>query len=119
MTRWRVRELLNKLEWRGSHRGVKQSRVVVQWPEGLHLRRAASVVQAARRFRSTIQLKCGEKVANVRSVISLIALCATLGTALEVEAAGEDESDATQAIERLFSSVEDNDAGAGLPREKR
>lgn len=83
----------------------------------MHLRRAASVVQAARRFRSTIHLRCGDKIANVRSVISLIALCATLGTALDVEAAGEDEQAATQAIERLFS-VDEHEPEAGLPPEK-
>lgn len=112
MTRRESRELLNHCQRRGPHRGVKHSRVVVQWPEGLPLRRAAPVVEAARRIRSTIPLKCGDKIVNGRSVISLIALCATFGTALDIEAAGEDEIDATQAIERLFSWAEDDNASS-------
>lgn len=83
---------------------MKRSRVVVPWREGLHLRSAATLVQLARKFHSTIWIKCGDKVANLNSVLSIVALCAVMGTALDVEATGEDEQDAAQAIEQVFSS---------------
>jgi phosphotransferase system HPr-like phosphotransfer protein len=48
----------------------------------------------------------------------MIALCATMGTALDVEAAGEDEEDAIQAVQQVFSSINGNDFFAGAPRQK-
>jgi phosphotransferase system HPr-like phosphotransfer protein len=48
----------------------------------------------------------------------MIALCATMGTALDVEAAGEDEEDAIQAVQQVFSSVNSTDSFDGAPRQK-
>jgi phosphotransferase system HPr-like phosphotransfer protein len=48
----------------------------------------------------------------------MIALCATMGTALDVEAAGDDEEDAIQAVQQVFSSVGGNDSFDGAPRQK-
>jgi phosphotransferase system HPr (HPr) family protein len=81
---------------------MKLTRVVVPWPEGLHLRHAVNLVKTAAQFQSTILLKCGDKIADVRSIISVIALCATLGTTLDVEVTGDDEADATWTVEQLF-----------------
>ena len=92
---------------------MKRSKVVVPWPEGLHLRPAATLVRVAQGFHSTIYVKCGEKIADLRSIMSIIALCATMGTGLDIEISGEDEQDASQAIEQLFSS---HDGGSGSLR---
>jgi len=88
---------------------MKRSRVVVLWKSGLHLRPAAMLVQAAKDFHSIIYLKCGGKIADLRSILSVMALCATMGTGLDVEATGDDEQDAIQAIERVFSSHADTE----------
>ena len=88
---------------------VKHSRVVVCWREGLHLRHAAAVVRAASKFRSTVHLKCGGRIANLRSILSVLALCATMGTALDLEVSGDDEQDATVAIEQIFSGHDGGD----------
>ena len=45
----------------------------------------------------------------MRSILSVVALCATMGTALVVEVSGDDEQEAAQQIEQVFAS----DAGAG------
>ena len=97
---------------------MKRSSVVVPWNEGLHFRPASRLVQIAQTFRSSVFLKCGQKVADLRSILSLIALCATMGTALDVEAAGEDEDDAIQAVQQVFSSVSGNDSTDGATRQK-
>jgi phosphotransferase system HPr (HPr) family protein len=97
---------------------MKRLRVVVPWHEGLHFRPAARLVQAAQKFRSSVSLKSGRRVADLRSILSMIALCATMGTALDVEAAGEDEEDAIQAIQQVFSSVNSTDSFDGAPRQK-
>jgi phosphocarrier protein len=83
---------------------MKRSRVVVPWREGLHFRPAAKLVQLAQQHRSSIYLLCGRRVANLRSLLGMIALCATMGTPLDVEAIGEDEQDAIQAVQQVFST---------------
>ncbi len=82
---------------------MKISKVVVPWREGLHLRHAAKLVQLAKFFRSSISLKCGPKIADLRSIVCIISLCATMGTSLDVEVQGDDEVEATSAVERAFS----------------
>ena len=97
---------------------MKRSRVVVLWTRGLHLRPAAMLVQAAKDFHSTIHLTCGGKIADLRSILSVLALCATMGTGLDVEAVGEDEQDAVRAIEKMFSSHPENDAAGATQQPK-
>ena len=82
---------------------MKTSKVVVPWREGLHLRYAARLVQASKSFRSKISLKCDRKMADLRSIISILSLCATMGTTIDIEAVGDDEADATRAVEQIFS----------------
>jgi phosphotransferase system HPr (HPr) family protein len=94
---------------------MKRSKVVVLWRDGLHLRPAAMLVQVAKQFQSAIYLKCGGKIADLRSILSVLALCATMGTGLDVEAAGDDEQDAIQAIEQVFSSHTDKGPGISRP----
>ncbi|MDF7798893.1 HPr family phosphocarrier protein [Pontiellaceae bacterium B1224] len=81
---------------------MKKTKVIVPWDQGLHVRPAAKVINVASGFRSTIQLKAHGKVADARSIINILLLCATLGTLLEVEINGDDEAAAAIAIERLF-----------------
>jgi phosphotransferase system HPr (HPr) family protein len=83
---------------------MKRAAVMVHWTEGLHLRHAAKLVRTGQQFRSTILLRDGGKIADIRSILSVIALCATMGTTLNVEASGEDEREAAQAIEQVFVS---------------
>ena len=83
---------------------MKKSTVVVPWREGLHLRHAVKLVQLSKFFHSSISLKCDRKIADLRSIISIISLCATMGTTLDVEACGDDEADATRAVEQAFST---------------
>ncbi|MEQ1839617.1 MAG: HPr family phosphocarrier protein [Verrucomicrobiales bacterium] len=83
---------------------MKRSTVVVPWNEGLHLRPAAQLVRVAQRFSSTILMRCDEKIADVRSILSVIALCATMGTVIDIEVTGEDEQTAIEALEHAFSA---------------
>jgi len=85
---------------------MKRSTVVVPWNEGLHLRPAAQLVRVAQRFSSTILMSCDEKIADVRSILSVIALCATMGTVIDIEVTGEDEQTAIEALELAFSAGE-------------
>jgi phosphotransferase system HPr (HPr) family protein len=64
----------------------------------------------ARRFRSNIFLRCGERMADLRSVLSILTLCAAMGTTLDVRAAGDDERDAVAALEAMFADGDGGDA---------
>ncbi|MDF7806499.1 HPr family phosphocarrier protein [Pontiellaceae bacterium B12219] len=83
---------------------MKKTKVIVPWEQGLHARPASEVIHTANRFQSTIQLKAKGRVADARSILNLLLLCATLGTLLEVEVTGNDETAAVAAIESLFKS---------------
>ncbi|MBL9160914.1 MAG: HPr family phosphocarrier protein [Verrucomicrobiales bacterium] len=73
----------------------------------MKFRSAARMIRVAQRFHSTIVLKCGEKIADVRSIMSIVMLCATMGAVINIEADGEDEDLAIQAITQVFTSGEE------------
>lgn len=77
--------------------------LIVRWREGLHLRPAASLVGLARKYSSSIRLRAGERVADARSIMQVLLLSASLGTAMLVEADGLDEAEALQAVAELFA----------------
>lgn len=85
---------------------MRESEVVIRWAEGLHGRPASKVVRIARDFASTIKLRCNGQVANARSILSVLLLCATVGTTIQIEAQGEDEEKAIKAVEQVFADGE-------------
>lgn len=89
---------------------MRKSEVVIPWKEGLHLRPAARLVRHANACRSSIRIKAHGKVADARSILSILLLCATVGTVLEVEVCGDDEVSAVSDVERVFEPTDD---GAG------
>ncbi len=84
---------------------MTRSEVTVGWDQGLHLRRAAELVKLTQGFQSRIFFHLGNRMADARSVISLVLLSAGLGTALIVEAVGADESEAVLAIQDFFRDL--------------
>jgi phosphotransferase system HPr (HPr) family protein len=83
---------------------MKKVTVTIPWREGLHLRPTVELVKLAKSFRSTISLQCGAKLADARSVLSIMLLCASMGTVLDVEVTGDDEQQAAEAVESVFVS---------------
>jgi phosphocarrier protein HPr len=71
---------------------------------GLHARAAAQLVRVAGKFRSRITLRRtdSDTSANAKSILSLLALAAPIGTQLLVEADGVDENEALQSVIDLF-----------------
>lgn len=67
-------------------------------------------MRLAQTFRSTILLKCGGKLADARSIVSVLLLTASMNAVVDIEASGDDEVNAAQAIEQIFSN--DVDGGA-------
>ena len=72
---------------------------------GLHARPAALFVQTAKQFNGDIRVTHGEKEANAKSILSVLALGAEQGAVITIRADGED---ANQALEALEALVENN-----------
>jgi len=68
------------------------------------MRAAARLVRCAQKFQSTVLIKCSGQIANARNILSILALCAALGAALEIEAVGDDEQEALVAMEAIFKA---------------
>lgn len=84
---------------------MKATRLTVKWKQGLHMRAAARLVQVAQRFHSRILLRFGAQVADARSIMSVMILAASLGSVLDIEASGDDEQEAVQAVQSYFDNT--------------
>ena len=68
---------------------------------GLHARAAARFVHTASRFRSRVTAGRDGRVMDGKSILGILLLAASQGTAIEVTAEGEDEDQAMDALEAL------------------
>jgi len=81
---------------------MKQTKVIVPWKEGLHLRAAARLVRLAQASKSVILLKVGERIADARSILAILLLCASVGTIVDLEVSGEDEDRVLTSASGIF-----------------
>ncbi|HMJ88540.1 MAG TPA: HPr family phosphocarrier protein [Candidatus Acidoferrum sp.] len=81
---------------------MKRAQFVIPWKQGLHIRPAARLVRLANTSKSAILLKVGAKVADARSVLAMLLLCAVVGTVIDLEIDGEDEDTVLASITREF-----------------
>jgi phosphotransferase system HPr (HPr) family protein len=70
---------------------------------GFHARPAGLFVQTASRFRSVIKVANGKQVADGKSILSLMLLGAAPGAEITIEAEGEDEAEALNALAELIT----------------
>ncbi len=71
---------------------------------GLHARAAARFVHTASRFRSRVTAGRDGRVMDGKSILGILLLAASQGTAIEVTAEGEDEAQAMDALEALVGA---------------
>ena len=76
------------------------SEVAVALPPevALHARPAATFVKTAMRFRSKVSVGVNGKLADAKSILAVLALGATGGTVLRLNAEGEDAPAALDAL---------------------
>lgn len=90
---------------------MKEIKVVVKSKVGLHARPAALFVQTAAKYKSNVEVSCLDsetdqvRVANAKSILSILTLGVFQGTEITIKATGDDEDAATQ---ELFDLVESN-----------
>lgn len=72
--------------------------VTIGTKAGLHARPASLIIKEAGKFQSKIELVKGAKVANLKSLISLMSLGAKQGEELVLRADGPDAAEALEAL---------------------
>lgn len=84
-------------------------RVTMASATGLHIRPATLFMETASRFRSSVEVLKDGRAVNGKSAISLLLLEAVAGTELTIQASGDDEVEAVNAlvalVERQFTET--------------
>ena len=78
--------------------------VIVENRAGVHMRPSTMITQTCCKFKSDIFIINNEAKINARSVIGIMSMGALYGTKLTLEAIGDDEDAALDALESLFVS---------------
>jgi phosphotransferase system HPr (HPr) family protein len=77
---------------------MNRATVEVKHPEGLHARPAAQFVKLASGFKSSVKLHKNGRVANAKSILSVLSLGVSQGTQVELDVEGEDADIALQQL---------------------
>ena len=74
----------------------------VKEPLGIHARPAGMLTKEAKKYKSTILLKKGDKEVNVLKLMALMGLGVKCGDTVTITVDGEDEETAAAAIETFL-----------------
>ena len=87
---------------------LASSEVTVVLPAGvdLHARPAAAFVKAAMGFSSRVEVSSGERSADAKSLLAILALGARRGTELRLRADGDDAAEALDGLATVVASLE-------------
>lgn len=77
---------------------MRELRLIVLDPAGLHARPAAHVVRIAGRFQSRITLSVGGRTADVKSLIAVLGMAIRPGAEITLAADGPDDDAALAAL---------------------
>jgi phosphocarrier protein len=69
----------------------------------LHARPAARLAQTAQRYQSMITLESDDVTADAKSVLDILFLAAERGVSLTLRCAGQDASEAADALEAILN----------------
>ncbi len=82
---------------------MPQREVTIVNKLGLHARAAAKLVTAASGFAAEIKLRRGEREVNGKSIMGVMMLAASQGTAIELVAEGDDAENALDTLAQLIA----------------
>lgn len=77
--------------------------VVIQNPQGFHMRPQKAFADLAKKFQSTVTLRKEDRCANGKSPFELMLLSVEPGTELVVETRGSDAEEALEALSQLLA----------------
>jgi phosphocarrier protein HPr len=75
-------------------------------PAALHARPAGALVRATAPFDATVEITYGDKTANVRGVLGVLALGAPAGSTVVIRATGPDAAAAVKAAVDILANAE-------------
>jgi len=84
-----------------------EGNVIVKNKIGLHARPAAKVVSEGNKFKSHMTIKKGDKVVNMKSLLGVLSIGAMCGDEITVQAEGEDEVAAVEAVIKIIETIEE------------
>ena len=70
---------------------------------GLHARASAKLTKTASGFRSEVFISRGDRRVNAKSIMGVMMLAAGLGSVVEIDATGDDEQAAIDALLALIN----------------
>lgn len=70
---------------------------------GLHARASSKLTQTASQFKSEIWIEKNDRKVNAKSIMGVMMLAAAKGSTITLEANGEDEAAAMDAIKALIN----------------
>lgn len=77
---------------------MKEFTFIINDKNGLHARPAGAISATSKKFISEIKIKCGEREADAKRLLSIMALGAKGGQSLDFKIEGEDEKEARDAL---------------------
>lgn len=80
--------------------------IVITNPAGLHARPAAEIVEQAKDWTAHVNITKGDKSANAKSIMSVLALGANTGDKVTVVAEGEDAQQAVEDLRKIMQATE-------------
>ena len=100
----------------GTHPAALRRVVVVNDPQGLHMRPAAMFAKVARQFQSAVTIHRDGKSVNGKSQLDLLLLAAVPGAELTIEASGADAGEALAVLGGIFDICNwDEDEATAVP----
>ena len=84
---------------------MRSFKFTIEEKNGLHARPAGMISSESKKFKSQITIKNGEKEADGKRLLSVMALGARLGSTLEFIIDGEDEEIAEAAIRSVLERI--------------
>lgn len=83
---------------------MKELKVTVIDPVGLHARPATVAVNAASKFKSDVKVDFNGKSVNMKSIMGVMSLGIPTQSEITITVEGEDEETAIQTIEEILKS---------------
>ncbi len=78
--------------------------ITIRLSSGLEARPVAMLVQVASQYDSRIQIECGEKKVNAKSIMGMMTLGLNIGEEITISADGHDEVQALAGIEAYLTN---------------
>ncbi len=79
-------------------------KVIINYKDGLHLRPAKDIAEAASKYTCNVFLTFNELTINCKSILGIVELAANYQSEVIISADGEDESEALEAVSYIIES---------------